>query len=264
MGSEGHLHARGVPAYPLITGAGYPTDGDNQAGYALALHFELLPKDLRKAAARRMVEKIHEYGDYLSTGIHATSRMMLELAKWGYVDLAYRLLMNRNVPSWAYQIEHGATTVWERWDGYVPERGFQTPYMNSFNHYGLGAVGEWIYRYVLGIHPDPDNPGYRHFKLQPLPGGGVTFADGTYESVRGKIASAWRQEDEKFFWKITVPVNTTATVYVPAAGVSQVTEGGQPIQRADGVQFLRFEDDVAVLRVSSGQYEFVSTPTTSP
>jgi len=154
-------------------------DGDTQGGYALALNFNLLPDELRPKAAQRMIEGFKRYNGHLSTGIQTTHRLMLELTRNGYNDEAWRLILLRDFPSWGLMIDNGATTIWERWDGYVKGRGFQNPGMNSFNHWAFGAVGEWIYRTVLGINPDEAQPGYKHFEIRPRPGGDVTWAKGS-------------------------------------------------------------------------------------
>jgi alpha-L-rhamnosidase len=160
--------------------------------------------------------------------------------------VAYRLINNKTMPSWGYEIEHGATTVWERWDGWVEGRGYQDPAMNSFNHYAIGAVGEWMYRTILGINPDETKPGYKHFTIRPVPGGGLSYAKGIYHSIRGEIKSAWKLDGDTFSLEITVPPNTAATVYVPAG---EKLKGGQPV---------RFENGAAVFEVGSGTYQFVS------
>jgi alpha-L-rhamnosidase len=231
-------------------------DGNTQAGYALALHFDLLPEGKRAAAVAHMLEGIDIYHGHMSTGFHSTYRMMLELSRAGRSDVAYKLINNTTFPSWGYSIENGATTIWERWDGYVKGRGFQDKGMNSFNHYAIGAVAEWMYRVILGIDNDDDRPGYERFVLHPIPGGGLTWAKGSYESIRGKIESNWRTEGATFIEEVTIPANTTATVYVPAKGVEQVTESGLPASRANGVRFERMEGDAAVFTVQSGRYRF--------
>ncbi|MBS1850516.1 MAG: glycoside hydrolase family 78 protein [Acidobacteria bacterium] len=257
VGDDGVIHAKSPSDPALATGAGTSTDGDNQTSYALALNFNLLSPDLNRKAAARMAQNVRSFRNgYLSTGIHGTNRLMLELSNAGYNHLAYQLLTNREVPSWGYMIDHGATTVWERWDGYVEGRGYQAPYMNSFNHYGMGAVGEWIYRNVGGINLDPGNPGFRHFLIRPRPEKQITFAKATYQSVRGEIVSEWRQEAGKLQLRIVVPVNTTATVYVPATSIAQVQEGTGPATQVRGVTFLRQEGGAAVFQVASGEYEF--------
>ncbi len=231
-------------------------EGNTQAGYALALHFGLLPESQRDSAVAHMIEGIDAYHGHMSTGFHSTYRMMLELSRAGRSDVAYKLITNTTFPSWGYSIENGATTIWERWDGYVKGRGFQDKGMNSFNHYAIGAVAEWMYRVMLGINNDDSQPGYEHFVLHPIPGGGVTWVKGSYESIRGKIESSWRVDGTTFEENVTIPANTSATVYVPAKSLEQVTESGVPASRALGVRFVRMEGDAAVFYVESGKYTF--------
>jgi len=231
--------------------------GDTQAGYALALHFHLLPEDLCREAAKHMVEAIHRYNDHISTGFHSTHRMMMELVRYGYTDLAYKLLNNTTFPSWGYTIENGATTIWERWDGYVKGRGFQDPGMNSFNHWALGSVGEWMVRNILGINPEDTAPGYSRFTIHPRPGGGITWARGAYRSIRGTIEVEWHQASDRFTLQVEVPPNTIAIVALPAADEHAVLEGGTAASRAEGVHYLRSEGGFAWFRVASGHYHFV-------
>jgi alpha-L-rhamnosidase len=229
---------------------------DTQAGYALALRFNLLDEPLRPKAVAHLLEAIGRYKDHPSTGIQSTHRMMLELSRNGRHDEACRLINLRSVPSWGYTIDMGATTIWERWDGYVKGRGYQNPGMNSFNHWAFGAVGEWIWRELVGINPDPSQPGYRHFVVRPRPGEGFTWVKGRYDSIRGRIVSDWRIEGGRFVLDVAIPPNTTATIYVPAAGAEAVTEGGKPAAQSDGVKLLRTEEGAAVFEVSSGKYTF--------
>ncbi len=232
--------------------------GDTQTGYALALHFDLLPESLRQKAMEHMVRRIGDYGWRISTGIQGTNWMMMNLAAMGRSDVAYRLLNNREVPSWGYMIDNGATTVWERWDGYVKGRGFQNPMMNSFNHYAIGAVGEWMWRNIPGLNPDPQNPGWKHFVIHPRPGGGLSWAKGQYDSIHGHIVSDWKIEKRKFTLKVHVPVGATATIYVPARSVAEVSEGGKSAEKAEEIKFLRLEDGAAVFDVEAGDYHFQS------
>ena len=129
--------------------------------------------------------------------------------------------------------------------------------MNSFNHYATGAVAEWIYRVVLGINDNPAEPGFRKFSIRPVPGGGLTWATGSYQSIRGTIESGWRLADDVLTIDVRVPPNTTAEVFVPAANAEQVSEGGAPAARATGVRWLRMQDGAAVFEVQSGRYTFV-------
>ncbi len=231
--------------------------GDTQTCYVLALHMNLLPEQLRPAAAQHLVEAIEREDWQLSTGFVGVGYLCPALTEAGHADAAYRLLNNETYPSWGYTIKNGATTIWERWDGWTEENGFQSPNMNSFNHYSLGSVGEWFYRYVAGI--DAETPGYSDIIIRPHPGGGLTHARGEYDSVRGKISSGWTNEDGMFRLKIAIPANTSATVYVPTKNNEEVIEGGEPVERAPSVKALRRDDSEAVFQVGSGEYEFVAS-----
>jgi alpha-L-rhamnosidase len=233
--------------------------GNTQAGYALALHFDLLPQAARAAAAKRMADGVREYHDHISTGIQSTHRLMLELTRYGYHDLAWQLLTNRTFPSWGYMIENGATTIWERWDGYVKGRGFQDPGMNSFNHWAFGAVGEWMFRNLAGINPDERNPGYKHFIIQPRPTPGLAWVKAGYDSIRGRIESQWSRDGNTLTLEVRIPPNTTATVYVPASEVSSVREGRRRADREPGVRFTAIRDGAAVFELGSGLYRFTAT-----
>jgi len=231
-------------------------EGDTQAGYALALHFDLLPAEQRASATEHLLQQIDRYGGHVSTGIQSTHRMLLELTRNGRNDAAYKLLLNRTVPSWGFMIDQGATTIWERWDGYVPGRGFQNPGMNSFNHWAFGSVGEWLFRAMVGIEPDPQHPGFARFTIHPYPGPGINAAEGSYRSVRGLIAAGWKQRDGTFSLDVTVPPNTEARVYVPASDARAVTESGAPAAEAEGVAFLEESRGRAVFCVRAGTYRF--------
>jgi alpha-L-rhamnosidase len=199
--------------------------GDTQSGYAIALQFDLLPENLRVKAAENMVEAIKYYDYRISTGIHGTVMLMDQLCKYGYTDIAYRLLLSRRFPSWFYSIDQGATTIWERWDGYVAGRGFQDAGMNSFNHVAIGAVGEWLYRHILGIQLDVAQPGFRHFYLKPEPCAELTWAKGNYRSINGNIEVSWTNEGGKFTLDLVVPANTAATVTLPDGKTQKVGSG---------------------------------------
>jgi len=232
--------------------------GNTQAGYALALNFNLLDDARRSQAMAHLLEAIHAYKDHPSTGIHATHRMMIELSNNGRHDEACRLINLRTVPSWGYMVDMDATTIWERWDGYVKGRGFQNPGMNSFNHWAFGSVGEWIWRDLVGINPDEAQPGFKHFVIRPRPGGGLAWMKGRYDSIRGPIVSEWSLRSGAFDLTVGVPPNATATVFVPAKDAASVTEGGAFAAHAKGVSFLRMEDGCAVYVVESGRYVFAS------
>ncbi len=232
--------------------------GDTQAGYALALHFNLLEESLRAKATEHLLEAIGRYKAHPSTGIQSTHRMLLELTRNGQHAEAYRLMTLRTVPSWGYMVAEGATTIWERWDGYVKGRGFQDPGMNSFNHWAFGAAGEWVWRELAGLNADDDRPGYKHFFIRPRPCGDLGWVKSRYDSIHGPITSDWKIADGRFALCVAIPANTTATVYVPANDAAAVTEGGKPAAEAMGVKFVKMDGGAAVFSVESGRYEFAA------
>ncbi len=199
--------------------------GDTQTGYVLALRFGLLPEALRPLAAKRLVQNIASKNSHLSTGFVGVGYLCPVLTEAGYADVAYTLLLNTTFPSWGYSIEQGATTIWERWDGYTTEKGFQDTGMNSFNHYSLGSVGEWLQRYVAGIDADPDHPGFVHIHIQPYPDRRLSFVRASFESVRGRIESAWTWSGDTFTLNVTVPANTAATVMLPDGQTHEIGSG---------------------------------------
>jgi alpha-L-rhamnosidase len=235
--------------------------GNTQCCYVMALKFDLLPEEMRAKAAQYLEEDIKGKGWHLSTGFVGVSYLLPVLTQADKLDVAYRLLLQDTFPSWLFSVKHGATTIWERWDGWTPDKGFQDPGMNSFNHYSLGSCGEWLYGSVAGINTDPGQPGFRRVVIHPRVGGGLTWAKGAYNSIRGPIASSWALKNGKTTLDVTIPANTIATVYVPAKNAKRVTESGKPADTVKEIQFLRQEEDAVVYAVPSGEYHFaVSEP----
>jgi alpha-L-rhamnosidase len=230
--------------------------GGSQTAYVLALHFDLLPENLRASAAARLAAAVRKAGSHLSTGFVGTPYLCHVLTRFGYTDLAYELLMQEGYPSWLYQIKMGATTIWERWDGIKPDGEFQDAGMNSFNHYSYGAVGEWLYRTVAGLDVDPAQPGYKHSLIQPQPGGGLNQVQGAIDSVYGEVSSAWEKANGQFRLTVTIPANTHATIRVPHTQAEAVTESGKPLAQAEGITGVRQEGDTVTLEAGSGRYEF--------
>jgi alpha-L-rhamnosidase len=230
--------------------------GNTQCAYAMALKFDLLPDDLRPKAAEYLEADIKAKDEHLSTGFVGVSYLLPVLTEAGDADTAYRLLFQDTFPSWLYPVKHGATTIWERWDGWTPEKGFQNPGMNSFNHYSLGSCGEYLFGGIGGIRPA--SPGYKTIMIRPIIRDNLTWARTSYESINGTIATAWKVKGNRLELKVIVPANTTATVCIPATNVGNVTESGKPIGQATGVTFLRQESNTVDLAVGSGTYQFVS------
>ncbi|HEX7070077.1 MAG TPA: glycoside hydrolase family 78 protein, partial [Rhodothermales bacterium] len=228
---------------------------NTQTAYALALAFDLLPPEMETSAAARLAADVNAHG-HLTTGFLGTPHLAKALSDHGYLDVAYRLLLREQYPSWLYPITQGATTIWERWDGQKPDGTFQDVGMNSFNHYAYGAIGDWMYSTLAGLSLDPAAPGYRHSLIQPKPGGGFTRASASHESIYGTVGSAWTWENGVFTLEATVPPNTTATVRLPGAAGASVTEGGAPVAEAAGVRDVREEGVDVVVEVGSGTYRF--------
>ncbi|MGN9777597.1 family 78 glycoside hydrolase catalytic domain [Micromonospora sp. H33] len=231
--------------------------GDSQTGYVLAIGMDLLPGKLRAKAAERLVANVKRHDWHLATGFLGTPDLLPALSDTGHLDVAYRLLLNDTYPSWGYEIAKGATTIWERWNSIMPDGSFGDVSMNSFNHYAYGAVGDWMYRTVAGIQPDPENPGYAHLTIAPRPGGNLTWARASYRSVHGVVRTDWKLDERgDMRLNLSVPANTTATVRVPAPGRHAVTEGGRPAEQADGVRFVTMDGGNAVFEIGSGSYAF--------
>jgi len=221
-----------------------------QASYVRALALDLLPQDQRRAALVHLVRLIEEAGVHLGTGFLSTPFLLHVLSEGGRLDLAYALLVQDTIPSWLYAVTKGATTIWESWEG-VKEDG---SLFGSLNHYSYGAVGSWLYQVVAGI--EIGAPGYEEIRIQPRPGGGLTYARATYESMHGPIVSGWEIEDGTLRLSVTIPPNTRATVRLPGAALSEVEEGELPVKDADGVSAVTQLENAVQVRVGSGQYVF--------
>lgn len=236
--------------------------GETQTGYAMALFMELLPEETRPKAAARLVADIEQRGWHITTGIHGIKYLLPVLCEAGYEEAAYRLLLQETYPSWQYSIRNGATTIWERWDGWTEENGFQTPGMNSFNHYALGAVGEWMFRYMGGIDKAPGTAGYKHILIRPFMNDSLAFVDCEYESSYGTIRSRWSIEGGFAELQVTIPPNTKADIHIPYIDGEQVYESGVPVHGGPNDRTDASMNDLGivahrrVLQVGSGEYRF--------
>ncbi len=233
---------------------------DTQTAYVLALQFDMLPENLRQQAADRLVKNIRQYNNHLTTGFLGTPYLCHVLSRFGYTNVAYRLLLQDTYPSWLYPVKMGATTIWERWDGIKPDSTFEAPSMNSYNHYAYGAIGDWMYRVVAGIDTKTDAPGYKQIIIKPSIGGNLTNAYADYETNYGKVSSHWKLDNNQLLLDVEVPANTTATVYVPVNGDNSIVqEGGKPLSAIADISRGPAEPGYKVLNVGSGSYHF-STP----
>ena len=179
----------------------------------------------------RLRENFAQHGNCLQTGFLGTSILMATLTDNGMQDIAYELLFQRKNPSWLYSVDNGATTIWERWNSYMLDKGMGPRGMNSFNHYAYGCVCEWIWETVAGIASDPAKPGFKHIIMRPIPDKRLGFVNAEYNSTAGLIKSAWKYEGEKWIWEFTIPEGATASVTLP--GESEAKEYGSGTHRVE-------------------------------
>ncbi|MBC2603242.1 family 78 glycoside hydrolase catalytic domain [Puniceicoccus vermicola] len=245
---------------------------ESQTAHVLALEFDMVPAVAAEELAAHLAQKIEANEFRMSTGFLGTKPLLPVLTRHGWHDLACRLYQSRRFPSWGYEVEQGATSVWERWDSYTREYGFEgvsgkknNASMNSFSHYAFGAVNEWVFRSLAGI--DTDGPGYRRILIHPRPPSTgsnpdiepVNWVKAEYQSPNGRILSQWKVEGKQFALDVRIPANTTAKVSIPAASIDSVTEGGCKISGLKEVRFLESAADCVELEIGSGSYQFAST-----
>ena len=228
----------------------------SQTAYVLALQFDLLPEALRAQAAERLVQNIKSYDNHLTTGFLGTPYLCHVLSRFGYTGVAYQLLLQETYPSWLYPVKMGATTIWERWDGQKPDSTFQTPGMNSFNHYAYGAIGDWMYRVMAGLDIDPAAPGYKRIIIKPQLTEKIASAAADLETPYGKAASHWQQENGQLKMDVVIPVNTTATVFIPSKTAADVLESGRSLSQSKDIRQKGVQGGYVVVELGSGQYHF--------
>ena len=220
----------------------------------LPLALGLTPTERQAPVTDALVRSIDARGGHVNNGLVGGQWLMRALTAGGHADLAYHLLTQTTYPSWGYMVQHGATTIWELWNGDTAD-----PAMNSGNHVMLvGDLITWLYEDLAGIASDSALPGFRHVVMRPHPVGDLRSVSAMHASPYGIIRSAWRRSGRRFTWQITIPANTTATVCVPAARPLDVQEGGRPAQNSLGVTFLHAGPGAVVYRIGSGQYRFTS------
>ncbi len=210
------LQAKVVAAFRrrFVTPDGLLVAG-TQTAYVLALHFDLLPEKVRSVAAKFLADDVTQRGFHLATGFVGTPYILAVLERFGYLDVAYKLLEQETFPSWLFPVKNGATTIWERWDGWTPEKGPQDKGMNSYNHYAYGAVGAWMYATVAGLDLDPEDPAYRHIVFRPRPGGTLTWAEAELETPHGVTRIRWDKTRAGLKLDLLVPKGSRATLNPP-------------------------------------------------
>ncbi len=220
----------------------------------VALAFDLPPIELKSKVFDNIVHRIeHDYDGHTSCGAIGQQWLMQTLTNNGRPDLALKIAENTTYPSFGYMLENGATTIWELWNGDTAP-----PKMNSANHVMLlGDFVAWLYQSLAGINADPDNPGFKNIIMKPIPVEGLDYVHSEYHSIHGLIKSSWKKEGKSFIWDITVPCNTTATVYIAAPSEKEVTESGKGASSAEGVKYIDTDNGYVIFKVGSGNYHFV-------
>ncbi len=207
-----------------------------QTVYILALHFGLMPENLIPVALQELIRNIERHDNHLTTGFVGTPYLLFALSDFGRSDMALKLLLQKTFPSWLYPVLNGATTIWERWDGWTRDKGFQNSGMNSFNHYAYGAVGHWMMTRLVGIELDENAPAGKHLVIRPelVKNHPLAWAKGSTMTPHGNVTLEWQREGDTYTVKVVIPANTTATLKLPgqapreiAAGEHQVTCLGQ-------------------------------------
>lgn len=240
---------KGVQVVQAIYGAKPNQEADVQGSYALAVQFELLDEPLRTKAVQRLVNIIARDGGHPTTGFWSSVELTLALSSLGQHPAASQIANLTSYPSWGSMLQGDGTTFWEAFDA--------DKQALSFNHWTHSACGEWLWRHVAGLNPDPDLPGYRGFTVRPQPSAEVSWCKASYRSVRGPIAIDWRQGPKQFTLDLLVPPGSVAKVYIPGDAAT-VRESDHPVDRAKGIRLLRIENGVPVYEVESGSYHFTA------
>jgi alpha-L-rhamnosidase len=229
---------------------------DEQTAYLLALGFDLVPENFRAKMVAHLVRKFAEKNDHLATGFLGTPLVTPVLGANGHADLAYKVLLQESYPGWLFSVKNGATTIWERWDSWTPEKGFHPEGMNSFNHYAYGSVVGWLYDSVAGLKPSASGAGWKRFEIAPTPGGGLTSAKAKLETPYGIAASAWQIASGRFELDVIVPPNTQARVSLPAGAVSDITEGTSPLSDHRELTAVQSQNGRVTFTAPAGTYHF--------
>ena len=238
-----------------MTSSGRLVSG-TQTAYVLALQFDMLPDSLRPQAAKRLVNNIQDYDNHLTTGFLGTPYLCEVLTRYGYDTVAFKLLLQESYPSWLYPVKMGATTIWERWDGQKPDSSFQTPGMNSFNHYAYGAIGDWMYRNIAGLDTYDEGAGYKKIRIFPHTGGNLNFASAELETGYGKLSVNWKVNNGNFSMDVEIPSNTTAAIFIPAVTASSISENGKPLSDEKEIVVKGKQGNYIELQTGSGSYHF--------
>jgi len=217
----------------------------SQTALSCALYHELVEPDNVSKVVENLVANIELNDNHIDTGVLGARYILHALTDNGRVDVAYKLASQKSYPSWGHWIEQGATTLWEDWGGEA-----------SLDHIFFGDISAWFYKALAGINPDPRQPGFKHIFIKPHIVGDLTEVRATVNSIRGEIVSNWEVDEDKIKFEVKIPVNSTATIYLPAKDRRRVTEDGDPLQEAEGVKYVGKQEGRVVVKVGAGEYEF--------
>jgi len=225
---------------------------NNQASNSFALYMGLVENKNISRVIKNLVEDVKKHNYHLTTGNLCTKYLMEMLTEYGYPEIAYKIITQTTYPGWGYMLANGATSLWERWEYATGDA------MNSHNHPMMGSVDCWFYKYVVGIKPDIEYPGFQKFIIKPYIFKELDFAEGELNTVKGLIKTAWKKEGNLLTLNITIPTNTIAKVYVPTKNIKEITEDGDKIEKVKNMVFLYEEEGYAVFEVGSGNYHINS------
>ncbi len=231
--------------------------GNTQTAYANAIYMKMLPDSLIPIAGKYLNQLIENNKNYLATGFLGVKPLLPALSATNHTETAYQLLLNKGYPSWGYEIENGATTIWERWNSFTKGKGFESAGMNSFNHYSFGSVCEWMFSDMAGIKTD--GAAYKNIIIKPeIPADKILFTNASLISMNGKIVSSWKVEGKKLVINVTIPVNSNAVIYIPTIDRNSIKEGSSNINKLSGAEIAKFENGYLPVKVGSGIYKFES------
>jgi alpha-L-rhamnosidase len=225
---------------------------NNQACNAFALYLGMADKTKRSRVLNNLVNDVKKHDYHLTTGNLCTKYLLEVLTENGFADVAYKIATQKTYPSWGFMLANGATTLWERWEYLTGDA------MNSHNHPMMGSVGSWFYKYILGITPEFDYPGFERFTVKPYIMNGLDFAEGELETIKGTIKTKWKKEGNLFTLDLTVPANTKATIHLPARNQKGITINGKRISNMKGIELVKEIDGYTVVRIGSGNHQLIS------
>lgn len=231
-------------------------DGHTQTAYANAIYMHLLDTAAKQMAGNRLVDLIHANDDKLSTGFLGVKPLLPALSATGHSDIAYKLLLSTRYPSWCFEVVNGANTIWERWNSYIKGKGFESNAdMNSFNHYAFGSVNEWLFGNMAGIKAA--SPAYKNIIIRPeIAPDQIGSVRATYHSIAGNIVSSWKKDGNRLAMDVTVPVNTRAQIYIPAASAESVKEGTTSLAGSKDLRVTGTSAGYVIVEAGSGNYHF--------